>query len=413
MENLARGHWSAQQIKDALHGRTGSREIHFRGDVIRNGAKLKEITLGRGSSVAMDATAEIMQTGRFVLYEELDWLIDQIKPYMLLRMEDAITVSSFVFASWNQRDALKWSWDQWDAKGYTWDQLDAGQVDETTVTPRYAEFALGVYIPSTPLPSRTDGIRIIEVEGYDRTVILREDCLDTPLYMAGDSLYLDQVQAVLVSAGITNVLFYDYITTALPAGREFEIGTSKLEIVNTLLSEINYEKIRCDADGNFIVEAKKIPSPSKIDYTYAANEMSVMSADVSTELDLYNVPNVFVGICSNPDLDQDYYSVYVNDNPISKLSTVRRGRRIVAIYQFDQIASQEDLDAAIALKAFEANQVEETIIFYSALMPIHGHKDTLALEHPDAQGTVVQSKWEIPLEVGGRMTHTTERLVIV
>jgi len=413
MEPIARGIWSERQILDALLGRAGKREVSFRGDIMRGGAKLREVTLGSGSSVSMDADADVQRTARFVLFEELDWLLDEIKPYMLLRMEDATQVTSVLFETWAQRDALQWSWAAWDAKGYTWAQMDAGRADTVTVTPQYAEFALGVFVPSTPRRATAGGLTSWDVQAYDRTVILQEDSLTEPLYFAAGTEYLDAVQSVLAGAGIANVMIADTSDAILPADREFEIGTKKLEIANALLREIVYDPVWFDVDGVCMITRYAEPSPARIDFTYAAGDLSVIARDTQSELDLYGVPNVFIGICSNPDMDQDYVSVYVNDNPVSRLSTGRRGRRIVSeIYQFDAIATQEDLDAAVAKIAFEANQVEEIVTVQTALMPIHGRLDTLALSHPDVEGTVTEHVWELPLEAGAWMTHTCKRLVI-
>ena len=415
MEKIVRGQWTEQQILDRLLCRDGASEIKFRCDILRAGAKRGEIRPKQGSTVTMDADADIMRTGRIILpwTTDIDWLKDELNPIMMLRMEDAYTVSSFVFATWNQRDALKWTWDQWDAKGYTWDQWDAGQVDDVNTVPQYAEFSLGVLIPSTPRYNNDGGVKTWEVEAYDRTVILMEDSLTEPLYVAEGTKYLDVVADVLVSAGITDVLLTEYVTTEVPADREFEIGKKKLDIINALLEEINFNKVYCDAAGSVVISAYRTPSAAAIDFKYAKGALSVISQNIASETDLYGVPNVFIGVCSNFDLDQDYTSVYVNDNPISRLSTVQRGRRIVSeIFQLDQVASQEDLDAAVVKIAFEANQVSEEIVFSTALMPFHGYRDTLDIDHSDIQGTFVEHSWEIPLEAGEKMTHTARRLVI-
>lgn len=369
MERFARGQWTDREILDALRGRSGAQVIKFRADVLQNNAKAREITLAPGGSVSMDKTAGICRTARLALYEPMDWLTEEIKPYMLLRMGNGM----------------------------------------------YAEFPLGVFIPSTPGRSSASGANEWAGEVYDRTVILEEDGLDEPLYITAGTKYLDAAQEVLVSAGIENVMIADYVDTVLPADREFEIGQSKREVINTLLSEINYNPIHCDVEGQFVISAYREPSPDAVDFTYAADELSIISRDTSSETDFYHMPNIFIAVCSNPDIDEDYRSVYVNDNPISQFSTVRRGRRIISeIYQPDQIASQADLDAYIRRMAYERMlEAGETVTFPSALMPVHGREDTLALQHPDVSGVFVETAWTLPLDASAEMAHTVRRVVLM
>ena len=368
MERFARGQWADRQILDALRGRDGAQMVRFRADILRNNARDRAVTIAPGSSVSLDKDAAIGRTARLAFYEPLDWLKDEIKPYMLLRMGD-----------------------------------------------EYAEFPLGVFIPSTPLRDGADGANEWHVEAYDRTVILAEDGLDEPLYIAAGTLYLDAVQNIFVGAGITNVMIMDYVETVLPADREFEVGTSKLDVVNTLLSEINFNPVYCDADGRFVLSAFKEPSPDKVDFVYSADELSIISIDTSSETDYYGLPNVFIAICSNPDLNEDYRSVYVNDNPASPFSTAQRGRRIVSeVYRPDQIASQADFDLYIRRIAYEQLlSASETVMFSTALMPVHGRADTLAIRHPDINGAFVASGWTLPLEPGAQMEHTARKVVLL
>jgi hypothetical protein len=415
MDKFARGGWTDQQILDALLAFDGARGILFRADVLRNGTRVREAALAPGGSVTLDKTASIMRTARIELYEPLNWLKDEIKPYMLLRMEDAIVASSVSIVDWDRIDALELSWDQWDAKDLTWDQLDQSTIGGTTRAPRFAEFPLGVFVPSTPKRSSFDGVNTWSVEAYDRTVILNEDGLDTPLYVAAGMPYLDAVQDVLLGVGISNVMVVDYVATALPADREFEIGITKLAVINTLLTEINFNPIFCDAEGRFVISAYKAPSPARLDFTYAADALSIIASDTQSETDYYGMPNVFIAVCSNPDMDAEYRSVYVNDNPVSQLSTIQRGRRIISeIYRPEQIASQEDLDAYIARVAFErAQQASETVIFNTALMPVHGRGDVIGLKHPDISGTFEETRWVLPFDADGLMEHEARRVVLL
>lgn len=415
MGRYARGIWSDQEILDALHGRNGAQEIQYRADVLRGGARDREVPLAPGSSITLNTEDAILRAGRFELYGPVDPLTEEIKPYMLLRMGDKIVDATIIVQTCAERDALDYTCAQWDALDMTCAELDAGVISSGTRIKQFAEFPLGVFIPSTPARKSTGGVDVWSIEAYDRTLILAEDGLDEPLFIAAGIKYLDAVLSVLAGAGVTNVMIADYVDTEIPADREFEVGKTKQEVCNTLLGEINFNPIFCDADGRFVIQAYQEPTAAVADITYRADHLSIIGRDTTTETDYYKVPNVFIAVCSNPDLNEDYRSVYVNDNPVSPLSTVRRGRRIVSEpYRPDQIASQADLDAYVKRMAFErALAAFEAFKFYTAPNPIHGRAEDVELQHPDASGVFRETAWTIYLDADKDMEHTVKRTVIM
>jgi len=411
MGRYARGPWSDQEILDALHGKDGAQEIRYRADVLRGGARDRAVSLAPGGSVTLSTEDVILRAGSFNLYGAVDPLTEEIKPYMLLRMEDGVYRATMVY--------------EFNRKGYTWaelherdlafDALGRFTLQDDVSKPQYAEFPLGVFIPSTPARSSANGLDTWKIEAYDRTQILAEDGLDEPLFVAAGTKYLDAVLSVLAGAGITNVMIADYVDTAIPADREFEVGKTKQEVCNTLLGEINYNPIFCDADGRFVIQAYQEPTAAAADITYRADALSIIGRDTATETDYYKVPNVFIAVCSNPDLNEDYRSVYINDNPVSPLSTVRRGRRIISeIYRPDQIASQSDLDAYARRMAFERSlAASETVTFSTTPMPVHGRAEDVELQHPDASGVYREVGWTIYLDADKDMEHIAKRTVIM
>lgn len=415
MGRYARGLWSDQEVLDALHGRSGTQEIRYRADVLRGGARDREVSLAPGSSITLNAEDAILRTGRFELYEAVDPLTEEIKPYMLLRMGDKVVDATIIVQTCAERDALDYTCAQWDALDMTCAEMDAGVISSGTRIKQFAEFPLGVFIPSTPARRSTGGLDVWSIEAYDRSIILAEDGLDEPLFIAAGTKYMDAVLSVLAGAGITNVMISDYVDTEIPADREFEVGKTKQEVCNTLLGEINFNPIFCDADGRFVIQAYQEPTAAAADITYRADALSIIGRDTTTETDYYKVPNVFIAVCSNPDLNEDYRSVYINDNPVSPLSTVRRGRRIISeIYRPDQIASQSDLDAYAKRMAFDRMlAASETVTFTTAPMPVHGRAEDVELQHPDASGVFRETGWTISLDSSGDMEHTVKRTVLM
>ena len=409
---LARDGYTEQEVKNALHGRSGSRQIKFRFDVIQNGAVVKSVVAD--GSVSLSTENTIQRTAQFTLYEEIDWLKDEIKPVFLLRMPDSTSGTVVYIMPCSVFDSLNLTAAQFDALNLTGADIDNGFYTSGGRSEKWIEFPLGVVVPSTPTRQSEDAETSWAVEAYDRTVILKEDCFIENAYYAAGTSYLSVINDILLDAGVENVLS-DSSDEVLAADREFEYGTSRLEAVNALLSEINFNPIFCDADGNFVLEKYVEATAANPDYTYAADDLSVIGRDTQSEIDSYAIPNIFIAVCSNPDLDEDYRSVWVNNNPASRLSTVQRGRNIVSeIYQPDSITSQDALDAYIAKIGQEATlRGYEQFTFITALMPIHGSGDVLNISHPDVSGTFVESEWSMDLSHDAEMSHTAKRIVML
>ena len=390
----------------ALCAKSGSRRVKFRFDrVLQSGAVSG--TVDATGSISMDISNQIMRTARFTIYNPgtLNWLSDMIKPYMLVSTgELEYPISKQL--TWSMIDQSTSTWAENDAANRTWDAIDAIRFYEGVPTPRWAEFPLGLFVLSTP----TRNGEAWEVEAYDRTVVLKEDCLTENLYIPAGESYLDAIEAVLIAGGITSIDIRDPSSATLPVGREFEVGASRLDVANALLQEITYNNLYADADGRIVLSKYVEPSGAQIGWTYKVDELSVVYRETSSTLDSYEVPNVIVAICSNPDMAQELRSIYTNDNPASPLSTVSRGRKIVRVDTLDSVASQADLDAYVQRAAFEAGQIYEEIQFSTLLMPIHEYSDVLMIQHPEISGVYQETGWSMDLE-SGEMTHNCRRLV--
>lgn len=422
---------------EALQAKSGTRQIAFRCDVMRGFAKTREITVKGSVSWALDN--EIGRTARLTLYEEIDWLHEQLMPYMRVKAprkigRNGLTVGEIngarlTVGTINQMQLVPSDFGGWILNGarkiLTVGQINAMQltvaeinamklrVGEFVPEPgeQWIEFPLGVLVPATPSKKMDEqGLTTWEVECYDSVIRLRQDCLTDVLYFAAGTPYIQAIQAVLISAGISSVIVEQPSEIVLPTDREFDTGTPKLEIANTLLSEINYNNIRCDAMGNFVISRYSEPTADRISATYRAEELSIIEQKMDLERDYFDVPNHWICVVSNPDQEEIYRSEYVNDNSGSPLSTISRGIHLVKMVDGpDVVASQEELDAFVARVAFAEMQIFETITFSTAVMP-HDALEIVALDHPCAHGIYQETGWTIPLEVGQPMSHTARRV---
>ena len=366
MQELAQKGHTRQTVINALQMKTGSRQIKFRYDLLDKDDNYKKtLTTVMDGEISMSAFADIKRTAKFTVKEDksIDWLSDRIQPFYMLKLG---------------MDWLEWS--------------------------------LGVFILSSP--KKTDNVIVTrEVEAYDLSQILIDDKFVDRYTVNADTNYITAIKALLQGAGITkiNIQATDKV---LSTAREFEIGTTKLSAINKLLSEINYTQLIVDEYGYFVSSQYRSPSDRVSEYAYKDDSMSILSQGMTEELDLFNVPNKWVAVLSNPEVEP-LVSSYVNNNPDSITSTISRGRTIVDFREVDNIADLESLDAYVQRIANNASQVYGYINFETAIMPMHSYSDVLDLGYSKLgiAGKYSETNWTLPLQTGAMMQHQVRKVV--
>lgn len=270
------------------------------------------------------------------------------------------------------------------------------------------EYPLGTFLLSSPARN-TDGTSVTrEIEGYSKLQVYADDLVESRhIVTAGTNV----VNEVIRLIGTTQYRIPSS-TLTLSTDREWEIGTSKLTIINDLLETINYTSLRVANDGCFESDVYVLPADRAVDFAYMDILGGVLSLELSDDLDLFSVPNVFVRYIDNPDAAA-LRSVYVNDNPHSPSSTVNRGRRITSCEKVDDVADRVTLDAITRRDAANASQIYSHVTFETAIMPIHGYMNTIRLRHKTVDGIYQETGWEIDCKAGEMMKHTVRKVVQV
>lgn len=368
MLSLARNGYTAQEVKDALHGKHGSRFLKFRYELLDKDDNLKgELATVKSGSVSLSFLNEIKRTAKFRIKDDplINYLTDKIKPYCMVRMYDG----------------------------------------------GFIEFPLGVFLLSSPVKKEENGQVYRDVDAYDGIVVLLDDKFTDRYHIPAGTNYRTAVINILTSAGITKHNI-EATTKTLANDLEFEIGTEKQKAVNELLRAINFRPIHVDTDGYYTSFTYVSPANRTVEYTYEANEVSVIHNGVESELDLFNVPNKWVVVRTNSE-QAPLTSTYTNTNPDNPTSTVSRGRTIVEKREIDNIADQASLDAYTERIAFEASQVFGRVSFDTAIMPFHDYSDVYTFNYPalGENEKYHEVEWSFPLEAGGKMRHVARRTV--
>lgn len=272
---------------------------------------------------------------------------------------------------------------------------------------------LGIFLPATVKEQENETTRYLSIDAYDHCWRVQDTRTASLLRIAAGTNYLSAVQALLVEAGVRTAAITPTAAT-LPEDREgWDLGTSYLDIVNQLLSEINYNALWFNSQGAAVLEPAATPSARSIAHTLdSASVQSLLLPSFAKETDAFQAPNVFICVCSNPDKDAPLVATSENTNPTSPLSIARRGRRICTLESVENIASQAELQAYANRLRDQSQFTGETITVQTGLLPGFGVAEVTALHYGDLAALCIERGWTMELVPGGTMTHRLERVVV-
>lgn len=361
MYSLASGNHSAAEMRDIL---TKDRTVWYEFDLLdKNDDPLGKITAQ--GSIDYNSGAGIQRCASLTITEEkeIDFLSERIRPLMCVKTPDGVV-----------------------------------------------RYPLGIFLMSSPSRKSSIGTVGRSIECYDKCQILSDDKFDTRYRVAAGTNYVGAISSIISSAGISDSVIAA-TTKTLVADLEFAMGTSKLEAVNALLKAINYNPIYANAEGKLVANAYEDPMLRPTEATYVTNKTSIIFPGATEELDVFNAPNKIVRYLETADRGVLIASV-TNSDPLSKLSTVSRGRTIVDIAAVSDIADQATLEAYTQREAAE-KKIYQKIVFDTAAMPNHESLDCLYVINKDLdiQGKYIEQSWRLDMTLGGHMQHICKRAV--
>ncbi|WP_312372050.1 hypothetical protein [Lachnoclostridium sp.] len=361
MNSLATEKYTHEEVKSML---LGNRKISFKYELIDKNNNYLGLVSAQGS-ISYDTRMSLMRTGSFIINEisDINSIDERLKIHFNLHLENEVIT-----------------------------------------------FPLGVLLISSPARAHNGRSISKKCDLYDQSVIVREDKFDVRHCVKTGNTYTGAVENILTSAGIIS---YDIAPSdkVLLSDVEFEIGTSKLDAINSLLISINYSKLHFNEIGIATALPYKLPVLRDIEDTYETDHNSIIKTGVEQGLDVFNVPNKIVRYLENPDRGL-LISNYENNDPTSILSIPNRGRKIVDIASVSDIADQASLDALV-YKLASNSVAYETLRFKTGLMPHHGHEACLQIKNKDidVQAKYIEEAWSMDLSPGGDMIHYCKKVV--
>lgn len=336
----------------------------FRFDIVENGVCIGQAFALNKPSVKCDSDAEVKLSlsGEFVLnIQDPNWLKARIKPYLIIGGKES---------------------------------------------------SLGEYLISQA-DDCTDkkGVKFWQIKGMDLGRIPQRSRTEKRVLFQAGQRYTDIVQSILLELGISRIIAIQSDATLKNDRADWEIGTSWIKIINSLLAEINYQSLWFDTEGNARIQPHRQVDGTVIDHRYESGELSQIKPQVDISSDIYKAYNVFTAMVSSPEYEEPMIAVSVNDIPTSRISTVNIGRVQAPIEKLDDIANQEELQKYVDNLRFQSMCSTETISFRTALNQ-HQVRDIVSIHHPQASGIYQETQWKMTLSFDGEMIHTAQRVVI-
>lgn len=362
----------------------------YEAEILRNGISIGYFNL-EGGNIKFDSKAKVKKASQITVsaepffYKVVDYTVDnRTYPSVLLFPSSNTfmgiyekTIKDFKLELFNDRIQL-------------------------SVIKNGDKYILGKFlVVSAPIKYEVNK-KIMNLELYDESIILSQKLTDERLFVAAGTNYINAILSLLADAGFDDVK-YDTTDLTLTIDKEYEIGISYLDIINELLSEINFNQLYIDNLGNVILK-KDVESYTP---THIYNPDKVLiEENYSNEEDIYMVPNVFIGMVSTPDKELLTYKKE-NVDILFKLSIPNRGFKITEIHKLKDIASQGELEDFINKRYLDSLNILETVNVTTEIEGNHGLMDLIQLDLK-VKGLFKETSYTINF-TSNNMQHVLER----
>jgi hypothetical protein len=268
------------------------------------------------------------------------------------------------------------------------------------------EYPLGIFLISSPNRNidSTGVVRFLTC--YSKLKILDNDKVIERYYVPAGANVINTVINLLGSES------YDITpnNATTSTDHEWEVGTSKLDIINDLLDIINYVSLIPDNDGKFISYPYKLPSEREHTIEYIEGNDSIIISSMTEDFDFFDVPNIFVRYTNDVDIDPPIIATYPLQSGNEPITIDGRAPNVSA-EEVSDISDQATLYAKCKQDAYNSRSVYSHLEFSTAINPKHGYLDCVWVKVGDIDYKYIETSWSFNLKAGDLMKHTCRRVV--
>lgn len=240
------------------------------------------------------------------------------------------------------------------------------------------ENPLGTFLVSAAKENWDNTGRTWSLELLDRCTVPSEDLIEQNYAVPAGALIMQTVKAILASSG-ESVAIDESSTLATSTGMVWEVGTSKLKIINELLDVANYNALWMDGYGNFQLTARVLPANRSLTYEVLGitrelidGALAIYKSAWDLERDSFAVPNKVIAVQAAGGEDgAALTSTWTNMDPLSPYSYPVRNRWITRT--LDSVECPAGTTAEVV--AFLQKRAQTSLIALSAVQA------TVKLEH--------------------------------
>lgn len=317
-----------------------------------------------GGSLSWSAAASVKGSGSITLTRpgsgdapQPDWLNDRIKPVMVIAGFDP----------------------------------DSSGDDVAPVTE--VEQPLGIWLAAKPKDAFSDTAVTGEVELTDKTGILDQDVWSDAdghvgTYTAEKGSNVVALVRDLITATGETVGAISNDPTVLTSDLTWDVGTTRLKIINDLLDAGGFFSLYTDLYGQFQASKYRAPADRPVAFQalgpFVRSDRSVMSPDFDRERDIYAVPNRYVAITQGDGEAEGLVGVATNTDPDSPFSYPSRGRWITAVATGVEAVDQAAADTYAARQLRGATQVTSTFSMKHLILPGLMFNNVVQVSNPEA-----------------------------
>lgn len=235
--------------------------------------------------------------------------------------------------------------------------------------PGVEPWAVATCMFASPVEHISGGRVTFEVALLSLLTFVSEDAVDAVFSIPAGTNYVDTAVQLLRGAGVSNV----NVTASERVNKSammWEAGTSKLKIVNELLSAAGYWGVKPDAWGAAVVAPWLAPAARAIVHDFREGADSLHAPQWRREFDLSKIPNqVIVKTFGSQDVPA-IVGVSRNENPDSPYSFQARGRWVTLVVDNLELADQQVADATAQRKLLEAMSPVSSLFVRHAVLPL-------------------------------------------
>lgn len=184
---------------------------------------------------------------------------------------------------------------------------------------------LGTFLVQTPSHKFEGKTRDISVDSYTPLLELKESPPPIGFYTPKNANIMDtaymltreHMRAPVVPAQSTSTLYYDFVANT---------DDKWLSYVRDLIANAEFD-LGLDEMGRVLYLPRQDTASLQPVWEYNDDNSSILRPEITTDHDLYGIPNVVEVVYSNG--KDTFYAKAVNNDPNSPISTVNRGREII------------------------------------------------------------------------------------